>query len=304
MSLVDHYWTNQPEKVSNISSKDTGSSDHMLISGTRNTKKSVFKPKIIRKRSFKTFCFETFLNAIRKVKWLDVYLSDDVEVAVNIFTNKITEILDVMAPLKTIQVRTNYLPWMSDVTKENIKLRNELHKKAKDTKLETDWKQYRKLRNNINNTIKQEKIDWQAHKLKTFKKDSKSIWKNVKNWLGWKSNGSPTQLMDELGVMHSKPEKVANIQNDFYINKVKKLRENLPQQTGDPLKLVRKIMRNKKCKFDLQPVGPDLVKTIIKKMKNTSSCGLDNINSYVLKLACDELVPSITHIINLSIIHR
>lgn len=39
-------------------------------------------------------------------------------------------------------------------------------------------------------------------------------------------------------------------------------------------------------------------------MKTTSSCGLDNINSYVLKLAIDELVPVITHIINLSICQR
>ena len=44
-SLLDHYWTNQPEKVSNISAKETGSSYHMLISGTRNTKKLYLNQK-------------------------------------------------------------------------------------------------------------------------------------------------------------------------------------------------------------------------------------------------------------------
>ena len=63
-------------------------------------------------------------------------------------------------------------------------------------------------------------------------------------------------------------------------------------------------MKNKSCKFDLQPVSPDVVKIIIQNMKTTSSTGLDNINSYVLKLAQEELIPAITHIINLSITQK
>ena len=85
---------------------------------------------------------------------------------------------------------------------------------------------------------------------------------------------------------------------------MKKLRDNLPRRNGDPLKLAKKFMKNKKCKFELKTVGPDVIRTIILKMKNSSSCGLDNINSYILKLAVDELVPVITHLVNLSIMHR
>ena len=196
-----------------------------------------------------------FIKAIRRVNWLEVYLCEDVEIAVEMFTKKVTDILDDMCPMKTIQVRTNYLPWMSDETKDRINQRNELLKKAKKSKIDNDWKEYKKLRNSINNSIKTEKKNWQANKLKSFGKDSKSIWKNVKNWLGWKSNGSPSQLIDENGILHSKPAKIANIQNDFYINKVKNWRKKLPQRTGDPLKIVRKIMKNKNSKFELKPVG-------------------------------------------------
>ena len=60
-------------------------------------------------------------------------------------------------------------------------------------------------------------------------------------------------------------------------------------------------MENKICKFNLQPVHPDNVLEIISSLKNTKSCGIDNIDSYILKLAKYELVPSITHIVNLSI---
>ena len=46
---------------------------------------------------------------------------------------------------------------------------------------------------------------------------------------------------------------------------------------------------------------PEAVDKMIVKLKNSKSCGLDNIDTYILKLARTYIVPSITHIINLSI---
>ena len=52
-----------------------------------------------------------------KVSKLDVYMCTDVDKAVRILSSKITSILDKMAPMKTVQVRTNYNPWISQETK-------------------------------------------------------------------------------------------------------------------------------------------------------------------------------------------
>ena len=43
---------------------------------------------------------------------------------------------------------------------------------------------------------------------------------------------------------------------------------------------------------------------IISKLKNSKSCGTDNVDSYIIKLAKNEITPAITHIINLSIEQR
>ena len=40
---------------------------------------------------------------------------------------------------------------------------------------------------------------------------------------------------------------------------------------------------------------------MITNLKNSKSCGLDNIDTHILKLARPFIVPSITHIVNLSI---
>lgn len=89
--------------------------------------------------------------------------------------------------------------------------------------------------------------------------------------------------------------------NTFFINKVKNLRKNLPTNVQDPLVLTRRMMKNRKCNFSLQSVHPDAIKKIISNLKPSKSCGLDDIDTYVIKLAADELIPVITHVVNLSI---
>ena len=71
-----------------------------------------------------------FIEAVKQISWWDVYSCDSVEIAVNKFTLKINKILDAMAPVKSIQVRNKYAPWISENTKEKIKERDEAQKVA------------------------------------------------------------------------------------------------------------------------------------------------------------------------------
>ena len=85
--------------------------------------------------------------------------------AFNVLAGKLNRILDIMAPVKIIQVRTHYAPWMSLETKEMIKDRNRAQRKAVESK---NWEECKKLRNSITCTLKQEKKVWQEKKLKSF----------------------------------------------------------------------------------------------------------------------------------------
>ena len=75
----------------------------------------------------------------------------------------------------------------------------------------------------------------------------------------------------------------------------------MPDPDSSPLDLVRRTMKNKTPTFELKPVHPDRVNKIIMELKNSSSYGLDNIPTRILKIGRAELVPAITHIVNLSI---
>ena len=125
----------------------------------------------------------------------------------------------------------------------------------------------------------------------------------MKNWLGWNSGGPPSQLVIN-GELKNKPKEMADCMNDFFVQKVNELRARIPACRVDPLDRVKLAMKDRNCSLQLKAVHPEEVSKIIKGMKTSKTCGLDNIDSYVLKVACEELTPGITHIVNLSISER
>ena len=97
------------------------------------------------------------------------------------------------------------------------------------------------------------------------------------------SGGSPTKLI-ENGSLISKPADLARIMNEYFVNKLRNLRGNLPSNTGDPLALFRRLMMNRKCSLKLESVHPDQVLKIITNLKSSSFCRLDSIDSKIIKL--------------------
>ena len=86
------------------------------------------------------------MEEVNKISWWEVYSCNDVDLAVDIFTKKLTNILDRMAPVKTFQIRSRYATWVSRETKEKIKVRNSAQQKAAQTGLDQDWFLYKQLR--------------------------------------------------------------------------------------------------------------------------------------------------------------
>ena len=51
----------------------------------------------------------------------------------------------------------------------------------------------------------------------------------------------------------------------------------------------------------MKSVHPDTVLQIVTELKNSKSTGLDNIDVWTLKLIIDDVLPALTHVINLSL---
>ena len=299
-SGLDHLYSNTPEKICQVQKHFWGESDHMLIGAVRTTKAIKSSPQYIRKRCYKNFNPQQFINAVQYVKWLELYLCEDLDVSVKIFTKKLTEILDVMAPYKTVQIKKSRNPWISNETKDLIKQRDFWQKIASESNCQQSWNIYKKLRNKINNKLKYEEKFYQKVKLQGLRGGSAKSWKIVKNILNWQTSSSPSKLFYK-GSLITKAQNVADAQNEFFVTKITKIKEELPNPKSDPLLTLESLMTGRQCSMSLSPIHPDEVLKIIESLSNSTAFGLDGIDTSIIKLAKLELTPAITHIINLSI---
>ena len=301
-SCIDLIFTNTPDKIGPAHAQVRGSSDHRIVFVTKHAKNIKQNIRYVKKRSYKNFNEQEFRTAVKNIKWYEVYSCQDVDLAVDIFTGKLTKILDRMAPVKKFQVRTKYAAWVSDSTKENIKERDAAQLTAATTQLKEDWDKYKRLRNDLSVVKKKEKLEWQKLKLEACEEsgDYGKLWKNILGWLNWSSASSPTKLSHN-GNLETSPSKMAELQNQYYIDKVKSIRQNMPAQQRDPLSTLRQRMQGQSSTFSPDPVSPDQVSKIITSLKNSKASGIDMVDTYVLKLVKDDIVPAVCHIVNLSI---
>ena len=148
--------------------------------------------------------------------------------------------------------------------------------------------------------MKNDKLLWKEQKLENCNNDSGKLWKNILGWLNWCSSGSPTKLY-HAGQIVASPARLADIMNNFFVNKISTIRKGLPDPTDDPLRTLQHMMKDRTSVFSLSCVHPEAVRKIILGLKNSNSCGVYTIDTYILKLMVDDILPAVTNIVNLSI---
>ena len=118
------------------------------------------------KRKFKGFQPDQFQAAVRSMPELEACLATPCpSTAATILTNGLTRILNIMAPVRTIQNRKNCVPYLSVGTKELQSVARLAQEKAAGSGRPEDWREYCSLRNQKNRSVKQDETDWQKNKL-------------------------------------------------------------------------------------------------------------------------------------------
>ena len=96
----------------------TGVSDHKLLKVKRFTKSFRQLPRFVKKRTFKDFDDNAFKQRVGECGLEEIFSYSNVDTASEILTKKLTEVLDEMAPIRKIQTRTSYAPWLSEEAKK------------------------------------------------------------------------------------------------------------------------------------------------------------------------------------------
>lgn len=238
-TCIDHIYTNIPECCTKPVSRSVGFSDHNIIAITRKTKIPKCKVNIVHKRMFKKCIPESFLADVGGIAWTDVYAAEEPEAALNIFMERFMKIVDRHAPMRKCILKGRPAPWLNESIKSLMKERDKAKYILVKTGLVEDRFKYCQLRNQVTKLNRLTKKDYYMQRINAVKQDGKSLWKTLNEIMGRRTSGGASFVESE-GKFLTKPSDIANYFNDFYINRVHALRQNMDNTDSNYLKFIKK----------------------------------------------------------------
>ena len=174
-TLIDHLATNKPEKISSSGVIHTGISDHSLIFAIRKINITIKeKERTIEIRNMKKFNKELFLTDLANQPWEYLYFfGNNPDVTWEIWKELFLEVLNKHAPIQSKKVKTHKIPWLTCDIKAMIVKRDKLKKIAIMSGLETDWKNYRQIRNKTIKELRYAKANYYSNKIANQKPNPK-----------------------------------------------------------------------------------------------------------------------------------
>jgi hypothetical protein len=309
-TILDHILCNKNERICQSGTIDIGISDHSAIYCTRKVVRGMLKDNnSVKIRSMKNYNKDTYVKMLNDVNWSDICQTKDVNQAWLKFKGTLSDIIDSIAPVKEVKIRTNTEPWMSSEILEMIAVREDLHyKHRKNTTDQALYKHFCMQRNKVQRTIKHAKKDFLSLKIAENRNNTKKLWSQLKE-LGYsnKSKEKSNIVLNINDTLSYDALTVANHVNHFFTNIADVLVNNLPSIPtlfGVDSTNFQNYYKSKgvnPSNFKLRTVTDEYVMKELLSLNKGKSTGLDGISPLFLKDGSEILKTPVAHIVNLSI---
>ena len=255
--------------------------------------------KCIKYRKLKNIDFDDFKQ---KVVWnLDKALENSTALSFNqhyiVYADVLSTTLNEVAPLTTKVVKntTSNPVWMDREFTNERKLRRKLEKTWKRTKNPEDRTAYINQRETCAELAKSKRAAYYSDRISRCNGDQKALYNIVSDLLDTKKVKVLPQCDDEV--------ELANKFNQFYLDKIKKIRETIPDGANHNNEMLNENHYNtfQGHNFDsFEPVTIEELKDIIKSSNTKTSCH-DPLPQYVLSNILDSLLPTLCELVNKSL---
>jgi hypothetical protein len=286
-TTLDLFITSNSDKIlKNCQIEAPGLSHHDIIFLAYSLKQNKFKQKYVTFRDFKNIDINLLREDAKNIDWDSIHMLDDVNDMVTELTSRLSYLIEKHIPLKTVRVTHKPAPWR---TQEVINLENHRDfalREYNKNKTAEKHEKYRVLRNRTKQVSRNSKIKYAKSQL-NIKLPPKILWKNSK----------------ELGIGKQKTKIKPPI---FTLNNLNKNFTTLPEGINKSYKqnTIKKIeakILHDIPKFKFEPVRLSKIKIIIKNI-TTQAKGEDGISIDFIKLILDIILPTLTRIVNTSLI--
>ena len=293
-SCIDHIYSNCPHKIYNVNTIRTTFSDHAMLICCYKMNKQIYTPKFINVRDRKKLTEQNLLKYINaNLNLSKIFRYTDPNLVAEILQIELNSIIEIIAPTKKIQVKKNFTPYLSPQTKENLKKSKHLLNQAIEKNEMSKWTEFKNFRNQTTKEVKEDKKSF-------FKKQflhHKKKWQLIKELNGNCKKNSPDSILHN-GTEHTSPKQIAQLANEFFINKILKIRETFTPHKVTPLEILSLTFPRNTEKFNLPLITPSETLTLIRGLKSSNATGHDSITNKILKTIAQHISPHITHLIN------
>ena len=301
-TLIDHFYTTNPDNIISKGISTISISDHYLIYGIRKFKVSKENAKIIKYRDYKHFNERMFLQDLQNSLYdfdLDQY---DPNISWQIWKNKFFRIWNKHAPVKTRKVGAKRLPWLTtDLIhkKRHIKF---LNRKARTTNTTDAWSVYKKTKNQYNRQIKDTKCMYYRAKLHSNADNLKQTWKTLNELMNKKSNiNKIPEIKDEKGEIIDEA-RIPDVFNKYFVELGEKLANKIPRSNILPDSFLSDVHHPTNGLSSFQEISENDVLKLLHGLGPKKASGVDGISSRILKISASVVSPSLTLIFNQSIV--
>ena len=240
-------------------------------------------------------------DALFHADWSPVLNSNNTNVAYSIFIKKFLTLFNEHCPItkmKKNKRRMPIQPWMTPHLLRCRLRRDELHSIMQNDFNRENEIIYNSYRNSYYRLIRRAKIDFYKKSVRDAGKDSKKLWKVLKNVLGVDNKKETcTNLIVEGRKIENKDE-IANSFNSYLSNLGANLTPEIPRTNKDFNDYLPPQTENS---LFFEPLYPAKTINIIRSIKPKKSRDSNDISMFIICFCADTIAIPLTHIYNLSL---
>ena len=307
-TLIDNIFINDVACISSGGNITCSISDHFsqfvqidIFEKTHGSKKVKYS------RDWKNFNRERFAYEISNLTWADVISPEfDTNTSLSNFYNKITNLLDEMAPIKRLTKKEKGLterPWITTGILKSMASRDKsysefLKEKNKDFRT-TKYDAFKQKRNMVTSLIRLSKKKHFSDYFLEHQSNIKKTWEGIRGLLNvTKKKVTSISKLIHQNLELTNPPEMADAMNNFFVNIGKSVEEKIPlgnKQFSDYLG------EPNRYSITLNYCTTDEIEDYINKLDVSKASGPFSVPSNILKTHKDIFLQPLTAIVNKSL---
>nr|CAI5855700.1 unnamed protein product [Callosobruchus analis] len=240
-----------------------------------------------------------YLNLISNTsleQWTEIYTSDTLESAINIFVGKIQTLIQISAnkvKLKRSEIKRS--PWITNKILKMIEVKSNMYKIMKRKPTAENNQNYKQIKNKVESSIKAAKKQYYEEKINKNGHDSSTLWKVIKNITNSEYKSSSIREIKSLqGDLTTNMQEVVNHFAEFY--------NSVGEDLANTIKNKQPAMKFNKIttcnSFFLEETNETEIISTILSLKNKKSPGTDGIRAEELKIIAQQIAKPVCYLIN------